>query len=86
MLKKIKMKGALKNAGYNLYRNCDNQARERLEQAETNGMLCLKGDEIKDPNCTKIVEKKTKITAKEIHNDKVFRQVEPLLTYTIMRE
>lgn len=42
-----KMKGFLKSVGYPMYRACDEHTRDRIEQAKTNEVIHLKGDDFK---------------------------------------
>lgn len=72
------MKGSLRNAGYAIYRACDEQAKDRLEQAETSGILTLKGNDTEDPNRTHLVQTIIDLISKESINDKVARQVQLL--------
>lgn len=60
-----KLKFELINAGFKMYRRCDEQARDILEEVRASGTLHLKGDEKKDSHRSKLVEQIIELIATE---------------------
>lgn len=69
-----KMKYGLKNCGFKIYRRCDEQARDILDEARSSITPILKGDETNEPLRTELVEKIIKIVATESILKKINRK------------
>lgn len=68
-----KLKLELENAGYKIYRRCDEQARYILDEARSSGQLDLKGDNDKYPNSSKLFEQIINLIATESIPEKTSR-------------
>lgn len=70
-----KLKYELRNAGFKIYRRCDEQARDILDEARSNGSLNLKGNNEEDPTRTKLVDQIIKLIATESIPERITRKV-----------
>lgn len=73
-----KMKEVMKSTGNVAYRACDENARDRIEQAEASGRLSIKEDNLIDLNRTTLIDQIINIIAKETMNNRVARQLQLL--------
>lgn len=70
-----KMKHELSNARFKIYRSCDEQTRDILDEARSSGELKLKGDNETDPLRTALVEKILSLIAAELIPENTSRKV-----------
>lgn len=70
-----KFKFELLNAGFKIYRFCDEQARNILDEARACGNMILKGNDDEDPLRTKLVEKIIGLISTESVPEKTNRKV-----------